>query len=60
MSKGSVKGSRTESPAGSVVLSEVSLSLSNADQAGGGGGGGRQGVRTPPGKSQVIWVSNFL
>ena len=26
-------------------------------QRGGGGGGGGQGVRIPPGKSQVIWVS---
>ena len=26
----------------------------------GGGGGGGQGVRTPPGKSQVIWVSKAI
>ena len=26
-------------------------------RGGEGGGGGGQGVRTPPGKSQVIWVS---
>ena len=30
------------------------LPSSSADPEGGGGG---QGVRTPPGKSQVIWVS---
>ena len=34
----------------------VSRFLSCADPGGGGGGGG-QGVQTPPGKSQVIWVS---
>ena len=30
------------------------LLISSADPEGGGGG---QGVRTPPGKSQFIWVS---
>ena len=36
----------------------MSLLRTSADpEGGGGGGGGGQGVRTHPGKSQVIWVS---
>ena len=37
------------------IESKISLLRTSVDPEGGGGGGGGQGVRTHPGKSQVIW-----
>ena len=38
-------------------MNDYFTAKASADPEGGGGGGGGQGVRNPPGKSQVIWVS---